>query len=583
MLMTILDSISGIFSSNFASIGSVLIVGVVAFVAIEIGARNRNLTYGGWGERRAIRNLGYTALGFATARWMYRGLRRGIKGTVRIGRYAKVMAKQGIGAANASAKATYALVKEEQFNVSEEMHQAAVAASSYEFAHLIKNFSKYEFHDHEAMKGLEYQINAFVGDLQNFSSLSEVDVQAKKYIKDSVGKGITTELLKLGENEKFEVNHRRKTFNEAAKLLKVAEEAENRARIIEQRAKAQEKKLEKLGKREFQALEKQLEKKGEEIKKAQKSSPGSLEPQSAAALAQARSLWLDISMRIKRNIETLRSAHAQLLDLDKRMIGTINMIRQDVMTATIELQKVKDMMKSVQKSEKEIDAEDKRLKRGTESAELHFNSLEYETPEEILINVAGDSAVILDLISGISIKIINVDEQKLIPLIDILDNALRTAYKAEEAARIGFEYYMRILAAHREFDELVKQAVEGASLNGEINIQSLMDQEELQEMSEKIAKIEMDVAQAEKSLFIKAIKTLEEARLIIHGHIGFLRNLVDYTIGTKSFLLKALTKAMEGMHMVKVGISQKFEKTAQIYQKRLEEAHRTQTIERLAA
>jgi len=258
----------------------------------------------------------------------------------------------------------------------------------------------------------------------------------------------------------------------------------------------------------------------------------------------------DLIEKIQANLHILKAAHAQLDFMNSKALSTLRQIRDRLRETKKLIKEVYNLFEEVEPAEKDIKKESNRFSRGVTAAQNQISEMERESPEEILINLAGNGGVILESQIVLSKKILDVDEKYLLTLIGLVIDAMQRAYYAEEALRIGNEYFARLLKAHMGFEELVEKAINIGVLQGS-DANSLTQEIQIEKMEAEISKVEEKAAQNEKSLFIKAIHTTEEARKTLHGHIDYINNLIKYTEQTKNYFLDSLAKLMEGMHAIK--------------------------------
>jgi len=583
--MAILETFSLFLSPIGVTIGGFAIGGVVIGVLIYISVRNQNLRYGSWGERRILRGLGFTAVGFTTARALYRTLKWGIRNSISLSRSAKGIVKRTTGLARKIAKSTYDLVKNEEFNVELMNHEAVAAAATYEFSDLIRKFSNAEIREDQVILGLDQKINALISDLTNFSSLQKIDEEARKFVL-GIGREVNEELIKLSENEKFQLLFRKKMILHGKRLIINIKLAEKEVMILQRRAYRNYKALKRNDNRSFRKIIVRILTKQKELIEAQSQSPVNIalniDSTTANMVENAKKLEEDLIEKIQANLHILKAAHAQLDFMNSKALSTLRQIRDRLRESKKVIKEVYNLFEEVEPAEKDIKKESNRFSRGVTAAQNQISEMERESPEEILINLAGNGGVILESQIVLSKKILDVDEKYLLTLIGLVIDAMQRAYYAEEALRIGNEYFARLLKAHMGFEELVEKAINIGVLQGS-DANSLTQEIQIEKMEAEISKVEEKAAQNEKSLFIKAIHTTEEARKTLHGHIDYINNLIKYTEQTKNYFLDSLAKLMEGMHAIKVGLNNDFRKNAQIYQKRMADARTTQTIEKLAA
>jgi len=577
--MVIADYISTVknsFGSNgglWAGVGS--IAGI--FILIIWAASRSGLLSGTGGEGHAVRGMDYalTGLGWTGAQ-LWRALRASPRAAARLGRFSLKVYRGGDRLARDAAKTLNYYMGESTDIFAETLHQTSAAAATDEAAQIIGKLTNAEIDlDGKKREALEQRIRNLIASLVAVTETKQVDDATRKFVID-LGEQITTALIELTNSETFEIQIRKKSFSSVYELLKVVKIAETLARRVENKAKRDERKLLRFNDKEIKDLKDKLTEKAERSSKMIDTANKALGASEATRAAE-RLAEIDKKM-IEENVVRLIQVLEQLHAMNKRMLGTINIIRRDISEALDGIKDVLQEWKALEDAESEVDKFAIRIKNAAQTARANLNSMKDGSVDEIIIKLTADSAIIFENMAQISRRISTIDNKQLLPLLVYVQRAMNLGYRAEEASRIANRYFAQLVKAQEQFSELVKTV----DLSREA--QTAFAQEiEIEEMEEKIASKQESVEQAAKSLFIRARNILERSRVVVVQHIDYLENNAAFTIETKNYVLNKLQTIMQGMHDIKVQLNADFKKRVEEYRQRLAQAQSQQTLERLAA
>lgn len=574
-----LSNFSSYFSSHYWSIGlRVAGVGVIAFIAIEVGAISRRTWYGTSKEKRAIKRLGYSLLGYS-GRALWWSLKKGVKGSAKLAKLSLKAGKKGGKLAQHAAKTVSYYMTEERDAQSVTLHETSAAAATFEMAEIIRKLANSEIKDHEMKRALEQKIREFIASLVALTEAGHVDENTRKFVVQ-LGEQITSALIELTDSETIEIDIRKRSFSFLDEMLEVLNTAEKLAKRVESKAKSTERKLVRGTNKEISDLMTELTRNEKDEKRALDFHQKRMErwkEQYGSTTDYEREVAEN--HRVKHeNIKYLIQMLEQLNDANKRMIGTINKIRNDIMFTLISIQSAIKTQRKLKEAENEIDEFAKRIKNAAQTARYNLKSIGDGNVDEIIIKVAEDASIILESITQLSQMVWKVDTLTLSPLLDGLLDGIVKAYRAEEASRIANTYFSKIIKAQEEFGELVRKA----DLSKEVDA-TFVQEIDIERMEEQITSKQESIDQNAKTIFIRAINILERARSLIRQHIEFLTNIIRFTKETKNYVTGSLQKIMQGMHEIKIQLNEKFKEQANRFQTRLAEAQSQQNLERLAA
>lgn len=557
-------------------------------------AGNRSLSYGSSEEKRRLKGLGTIALfgTYMTGRMIYRALRGGIKGSIWLGKQA---IKGGIVATKYvkdgklkkllrdSSVYISKLVKGEERNIEEELHQASAAAASFQLGKVVESLVNSEIREDQFMSATESRMQYFDGQLSSLTQMNDIDEEAKKFLQQA-GSQLTASLVSLAEHEGLELNIRRKSFGEVYRLLKVVKFAENSARKIDSRAVRNQRTLSNYNQKELVDLQRYLEdqrKKSRESVRAAREAyrkASSSDRETKVALYQQVAMAQQAAAKTEQNVNKLQGILKQLIQANFRMLGALKKIRKDLKVVLQAISEAMSKEKSMQFSEKNLDKKGSSLEVAAKKANSDMRKIRDEEPEVIIINLTQDSSSILNGIAEIASDVKSIDEKEFVPLVERLLEAMDKAFQVEEFSRVANRYYSKLLKANEDFYRLVVEA----DLSTEVKA-SFSQELQIEEMEEKIASKEESVAEVTKSLFIRTRNLLQNSKGAIMQHVEYLSNFLMKHGRLKSYTLNILSALMQTITSHKVRVNAEFSARAQQYQENLSRVSNAARVAKFAA
>jgi hypothetical protein len=420
------------------------ILGVIIFVFIfyiiiktSSSYRDYHLSRGTRAERTAIKHLGTISLAIS-GRGLLRLFRWGIKGSGKLARMGKKAGRKAGKLGKNYAIYVSKLIKGEQENIEVEFHEASAAAASVELANVIGKLSNAEIRDRDAKKSIELRIRLLAADLESLANRNEIDAEAHKFIQ-AVAAQIISGLVNLAHHEEFETQARKKSFKEVYKLLKAIVYAETAARRIEAKAVRNQDSLTDYIKKDIKDLQRILQDRKEQERQKVRAARSAYNKSQAndkftkAALYNQIKLGKELSRSIQKNMDILIDTLGELSSINSRMIHTLRKIRNDVKDVLQKLKSALDMEKDLQDSEKQVEADDKLARASAKTAEINYKSILGKGAEDIIIELTNDAGNILSQVKNTLGKVTEIDKNKLIPMLKMLNYSMEGAYQVEEA------------------------------------------------------------------------------------------------------------------------------------------------------
>ncbi len=578
------EALFSLFGTNsiaiFGGIGGIALI----LLLIWLASRNRSMSLGAYSEVHPLKGSGYITLGLGySGVGLLRLLRSGIKGSIKLGKMGWKAGKKGGELAKDASKQVRALIKGEERNLEEELHQTSAAAASYELAREFEELSDVEIRIEQSKKEADLYLEELDDYLSSLSKFEDIDKHVRDYIVWVVN-GMYKVNFRLVNYEELEVKIRRAHFEKTYQLLKVIKVAETLARRIEARAIVNEKSLNKFNNIEIVDLEKYLNNKireeNDKIKAARQAYNVSTnaDRETRTVLYNQIKLAQESAKKIKENIERLIEILNQLKTITWRMLNTLRKIRNDIKEVTKVVSESISVYKKLESAEKDIEKMSKALRLSSKKATANFESIQQKTTEEIIINLTSDISLIFTYLIRISEKIQNTDEKILIPFLQNLQNAMQNAYKVEEASRIAHSFYAKLMNANQQFYQLVIES----DLSQEVK-DTFTAEIQIEKMEEQIAERQKSVAQAAKSLFIKTMNTIQNTISKIAIFLETNKIQIQQTVALKDNTLNFLEALMEKLVRHKVRANSQFAQEAEEYKRQLQQLRSTENLVKLAA
>ncbi|MBI1936130.1 hypothetical protein HYS31_06840 [Candidatus Woesearchaeota archaeon] len=346
----------------------------------------------------------------------------------------------------------------------------------------------------------------------------------------------------------------------------MAESAEKLAKRIESRAISAEKSLMKFSQKEAKGLKEYLDnavKIGyENVKTARKAYKDSNneDRETKVSLYKQIGQAQQTAKIVEDNAKIAAKSLYNLQIIIWRMLPVMRKIRKDARNVVSFTKDSARIYKKIEHAQKMIGINCKFLKASSRLAEMSYKSINAGKvpPEEMLIKLVQDMGSAYSARMRICDEIINADELFVLPFLQSLQNALREAYKAEEASRLANDFYEKLMKAAEELSEMIVES------DFPKPVKDTFAQElQIERLEEQIAQREGQAAQAVKGLFIKAANALQSSAQRMLQNIQITKELIAKSKETKDQFLYIFGQLMRKLNEHKVMASRNLAAKAQ--------------------